>query len=164
MKKYIIILILISLTLTGCGIYNLNSFILPDDLEFIQTIEELDTPEKIANYMQENFIYQVHRIYAPSPYILWKIKEGDCNDFATFGIFVANYHGFKTWQIIISYKNSINKHAIAIYQEDLLSITNKKRYFIGFNSFEEIANIYPDWSKYIVYDYYGNVIEKKQND
>ncbi len=76
MKKYIIILILMTLTLTGCGIYNINSFVLPDDLEFIQTIEQLDTPEKICQYMKENFIYKAHYIYAPDPYTFWKIKKG----------------------------------------------------------------------------------------
>ena len=162
MKKYLLIsIILISLLLTGCGIYNLNQFIIPDDLEFIKVVEQLDTPEKIANYMQENYTYQVHNFYAPDPYTLWQIKEGDCNDFATFGMFVANYHGYETWKIIIVFENTIISHCIAVYQEDTLSMTTNRYYHAGFNFFEEIVNIYyGKWSKYYVYDYDGNLVEK----
>lgn len=34
--------------------------LLPDDPEFIATIEELDTPKKIGDYMVENFTYELH--------------------------------------------------------------------------------------------------------
>jgi len=88
MKK-IILLILILILLTGCGIFNLNGWICPDDGEFLAVIEELDTPQKIGDYMLENFTYEAHNFYAPDPYTLWKTKKGDCNDFSTFGVFIA---------------------------------------------------------------------------
>ncbi|MFA5559850.1 MAG: transglutaminase domain-containing protein, partial [Methanofastidiosum sp.] len=137
MKKYIIILILIALTLTGCGIYNLNSFILPDDLEFIQTIEQLDTPEKIGQYIYNNFTYEAHPYNVLSPYSMWKTKKGDCNDISTFAVFVANYHGYKTYQVF--FYGDIN-HAIAVFIEDgqYTYISDNKYYPIDFR--ENINN------------------------
>ena len=54
MKK-IISLIIVLIFLTGCsGLYNLNNFVLPDDSEFLVLIEELDTPQRICQYMIDN--------------------------------------------------------------------------------------------------------------
>ncbi len=152
MKKYIIILILISLTLTGCGIYNLNSFILPDDLEFIQTIEELDTPEKIGQYIYNNFTYEAHPYNVLSPYSMWKTKKGDCNDISTFAVFVANYHGYKTYQVF--FYGDIN-HAIAVFIEDgqYTYISDNKYYPIDFR--ENINN----YNYYEIYDYEMNLVK-----
>ena len=157
MKKYIIILILISLTLTGCGIYNLNSFILPDDLEFIQTIEELDTPEKIGQYIYNNFTYEAHPYNVLSPYSMWKTKKGDCNDISTFAIFVANYHKYETYQVL--FYGKIN-HAIAIFVENgkYTYIDNNKYYPIDFR--DNINNICK-FDYYKIYDYNMNLVEVK---
>ena len=164
MRK-IILLLIVLIFLTGCsGIYNLINFVLPDDVEFIACIKELDTPEKISNYILENFTYEVHDFYAPDPYILWKTKKGDCNDMSTFGVFVADYHGYETWQIKI-FDNSLYKHYVAVYDEDIwLSITDNQYYFFGFDNFEEIVNYVcyirdRKWTKYIVYDYWNNEVE-----
>ena len=54
MKK-IIILILLTIflsVLSGCGFYNLSNFTLPDDLEFLEVVKELDSPQKIGDYMK----------------------------------------------------------------------------------------------------------------
>jgi len=183
MKKLLILLIVFTLFLSGCGVYNLSGFTLPDDAEFLALIEELDTPEKIGNYMLENFTYKFHNFYAPDPYILWQTKEGDCNDMSTFGIFTANWHGIETYQIEIFLYETTLKHWIAVYVENNgFSITDNQDYFSGypliidnqlcfpnFNSFEQILkfdslrknNI---WSKYIVYDYWNNIIEEVFNN
>lgn len=152
MKKYIIILILIALTLTGCGIYNLNSFVLPNDLEFIQTIEQLDTPEKIGQYIYNNFTYEAHPYNVLSPYSMWKTKKGDCNDISTFAVFVANYHGYKTYQVF--FYGDIN-HAIAVFIEDgqYTYISDNKYYPIDFR--ENINN----YNYYEIYDYEMNLVK-----
>ena len=168
MKKLAVILIvvLLGVFLTGCGIFDLDNFITPDDAEFIACIERLDTPQKIGDYMLENFIYEAHIFYAPDPYELWKLKKGDCNDFMTFGIFVANYHGYETYQLEISYKGTIYKHYIAVYEEDnYYSVTNDKYYYSDFNTFGEIVKynetlINKKWTKYIVYDYWNKIVEE----
>ena len=57
MKKTILIVSLImSLIVSGCGLFNLSGFVIPDDTEFITVIENLNTPEKISDYMVENFL------------------------------------------------------------------------------------------------------------
>jgi len=161
---FILILFLINILLSGCGLYNLNNFIIPDDLEFISLIQELNTPQKIGDYMLENFTYEFHDLYILDPYSLWKLKKGDCNDFVTFGTFIADYHGYTTYQLGIYYKNF--KHRIAIYLENnYYSITNNQYYYSDFYTFREIVDFDSesrniDWLKYEVYDYSNNLIEK----
>ena len=167
MKRLLIPLILSIFLLSGCGIYNLSNFVLPDDAEFLTLVQELDTPEKIGNYMTSNFTYKYYAFYTPNPYILWQIKEGDCNDFSTFGIFIANYHRYTTYQLRLYYKYL--KHRIAIYKENnYYSITNNQYYSSDFNSFEQIVKVDSIsrnrvWLKYTVYDYDMNIIERRIN-
>lgn len=173
MKKALLIISILSIIfLTGCGVFSLNGWIWPDDLEFIALIEELDTPRKISCYMIDNFTYVEHDAWTPNPYTLWKTKEGDCNDFATFGIFMAHENDYETYYIIISYNNTSTEHMIAVYIEDEgLSFSDNKinSCFLSkhyFDSFKEI--VYYDWryhlanvfSGYVVYDYWDNVIEE----
>jgi len=177
MKKVILLFIIgaILILLTGCGIFNLNGWICPDDGEFLAVIEELDTPQKIGDYMLENFTYEAHNFYAPDPYTLWKTKKGDCNDFSAFGVFVANYHGYETYQIEIFYRGTIYSHRIAIYVEEGMSFTDNGYYFNNwgnwFNTFKEIVDFdcseLPDnltLKKYIVYNYWNNIVETVYNN
>ena len=173
MKK-IIILILLTIflsVLSGCGFYNLSNFTLPDDLEFLEAVKELDSPQRIGDYMQANFTYELHKIYAPDPYILWKTKKGDCNDFSTFGVFVAHYHGYETYQINIFYIASKITHFLAVYVEnDGLSFTDNQCYLNNaedfFNSFREIVEFDckdfrdKELKKYIVKNYENNIVEE----
>lgn len=180
MKTLLVLFVISAIFLSGCSVFNLNNFILPNDTEFIALVEELDTPQKIGDYMLDNFTYEFHNLYAPDPYSLWELKKGDCNDFVTFGIFVANYHGYKTYQIEIFNNTAIN-HWIAVYVENNgFSITDNQYYFSGyptvinnelyfpnFDSFKQILKFYSlrtnkNWSKYKVFDYNMNLIEKVQ--
>ena len=167
MKKLLILFILLTIFLSGCGLYNLNNIVLPYDAEFLALIQELDTPQKIGDYMLENFTYEFHDLYALDPYSLWKSKKGDCNDFVTFGTFIANYHGYTTYQLGIFYENY--KHRIAVYNESNYSITNNQYYYPDFDTFREIVDFDSksrsiDWLKYKVYDYNINVIEQGTNN
>jgi len=163
--KKIALLIIALMLLSGCGIYNLANFVLPDDLEFIAVVESLNTPEKISEYMQENFEYEYHPYNALSPYRLWKTKKGDCNDFSIFGTFVANYHGYETYQIEIKLKNSLYTHWLAVYVEGDYSFTDNQFYFYGYETFKEMVekscqdNICREWTSYKVFDYEMRVIE-----
>ena len=126
--------------LTGCGLCDINYFIMPDDLEFIAVVESLDTPKKVCTYVKDNFIYKLHPFYAPDPYILWKLGEGDCNDFETFARFVANYHGYETWRIVIYFKNALLKHTIAVFEEWKLTYSNVQYYKpIYVDTFKEVV-------------------------
>lgn len=168
MKK-MILLVLSLIFLTGCGIFDLNGWVTPDDKDFLACIQELNTPEKIGQYMQDNFIYEIHDFYAPDPYTLWQTKLGDCNDFSAFGIFIADYHDYETYQIEI-FDDTIFQHYVAVYNENIwYSITDCQNYYFGFSTFEEIADYVCDirlkvWTKYIVYDYWNNIVEEIYNN
>lgn len=171
MKKIILSIIILIFLVAGCEIFNLNDFITPDDVEFLACIQELNTPQKISDYMIENFTYKVHTLWNPDPYTLWKIQEGDCNDFVTFGIFVADYHGYETYMIKIFRPNSFIKHTIAVYVEDICySITDVQNYYYGFDTFREIVDwdsdnfTFLDWRKYIVYDFWNDIVEEAYNN
>jgi len=161
MKK-LILLSMILIFLIGCGVT-------PDNDEFIACIKELNTPEEIGNYMLENFEYEIHDFYTLSPYELWKTKKGDCDDFSAFGVFVADYHGYETYQIKI-FDNSFYNHYIAVYDEDIwLSITDNSYYYFGFDTFREIVDYVCDirlrtWTRYIVYDFWDDIVEEIYNN
>jgi len=171
MKKLLVLFIILTIFLSGCGIYHLSNFALPDDTEFLALIQELDTPEKIGNYMIKNFTYQIHDFYTPDPYTLYLIKKGDCNDFATFGIFIANNHGYETYQIKISYINTFTSHIIVVYKENEYYTFSENQYYypVNYNNFFDIVELNSYWtylsskyiwSKYVVYDYNMNIIEQ----
>lgn len=162
------VLILLLIFLVGCGIYDLNFFTVPDDLEFLAVVEKLDTPEKISDYMVNNFEYEVYDFTAQSPYELFLSQRGDCDEFAKFGVFIADYHGYETFTIRI-FDGSFYNHLVTVYNEDIwYSITDNQYYYFGFDTFREIVEDVcyrrlKVWTKYIVYDYWDNEIEIKYN-
>lgn len=167
-KMKIILVILCFLLLSGCNtIYDLTNFILPNDDEFTTIVLGLDTPQKISAYLTENFTYEMHLLYTPPPYQFWLNKKGDCNDFSTFAIFVANYHGIETYQIHIYYSNTSFSHFIAVFVEDRLSFLDNWIYNYGYDSFREIVDADMQyrpsdwvWSVYKVYDYNMGIIDR----
>ncbi len=171
MKKILILLILSVFLLSGCGIYNLNFFVLPDDAEFLALIQELDTPEKIGDYMLDNFEYEPHPYILLTPYQLYITKKGDCDDFANFARFIAHYHGYETFLIKISYNNYAFNHYLAIYKENgLYNFSDNQHYFlVNYNNFYDIVLLDSQWvydrygyiwTKYTVYDYNNNIVEQ----
>jgi len=181
-RKVLLLVLVISLIsiLTGCGemAFYLNGWVWPEDLDFITTIERLKTPQEISDYMIDNFYHETHAFWTPSPYTVWKTKKGDCNDFATFGAFVAHWHGYETYLIKMIYIKSCWEHWLAVYvEDDGLSYTDNQSYRIydylndiyGFNSFKGIVDFaclhHPEWKlkKYIVYDYESRIIETGPN-
>lgn len=167
MKKLLLVIIL-SLFLSGCGIYDLGNFTVPNNIQFLETIEKLSTPQEISRYMIRNFTYELHSFYAPDPYILWKTGKGDCNDMSTWAQWVGNYHNYETWQIEIFYLvDPLWRHWVAVFNEDgRYNFTDNQYYFpINATSFREIVEYdsyyltRKTWMKYIVYDYEMNVIE-----
>jgi len=174
MKKILILLILLPLFLTGCaccGVYNISNFVIPDDIEFINDIQELNTPCKICQYMADNITYEAH-LYAVDPYTFWQTKKGDCNDTAIFAVFVATYHGYSAWKAVIYFPEG--KHAIAIFKEpEGYSFSDNIWYnpintitsncFKNFRECVEFDFLWKgDWFFYKIYDYNNNLIEKVQ--
>ena len=175
MKKLLVLFIIFTIFLSGCGIYNLNLFIIPDDTVFLALIQELDTPEKISDYMIENFTYELHILYILNPYQLYITQKGDCDDFANFSMFISNYHGYETFLIKIHYKNYTINHYLAVYKENnLYNFSDNQYYFpVNYDNFYDIVKLNSQWmyysygyiwSSYIVYDYYNNIIGQGIND
>jgi hypothetical protein len=131
-------------------------FVMPDDLDFIYTIDSLDNPEKIGNYMINNFIYDLnYRNRILSPYSLWKIKKGVCGDFATFSHFVANYHSIKSYFVLVFFYEIIDGHAITIFKENsLYSYSSNLEYFnIKVSSIEEVISHLDNCTPYKIKGY-----------
>ena len=169
MKTLLVLFVILTFLLSGCSVFNLSDFVLPDDIGFINTIVESDTPKKICSYIKENFTYKENYFYNPDPYELWLNPEGDCNDFVTYAIFGANYHDYPTWQIFIYFKGTFIKHVLAVFLEDSkYTYLNIKAYYpLYASSFDEIILHYfinheLELKSYEVYDYENNLIEKVQ--
>ena len=162
MKKLLFLYILFIFILSGCGIYNLNNFVLPDNIEFLALIEELDTPEKICNYMLENFTYETNSILL-NPYKLFITKNGNCDDFSFFATFIAHYNNYETYQILIEFPLK-KYHVIGVFKEgNYYNISENLLYIECFcENFREIMNFYfyKNWLSYNVYDYDMNIVEQ----
>ena len=158
MKKLIISLILIFL-LSGCeiGVYNLEFFTLPDDSEFMQVVESLNTPDKICCYIKDNFTPMVFNEAVFDPYTMWQVKSGDCNDYSTFAIFCAAYHGYEVYQILLIFPEG--SHMIAVYKVDEGYLFSDLCYLQEeiYNSFGEIMKV-RGCDNYRIYDYDMNLI------
>ena len=143
-------------SLPGVGLYQ-------DDPEFINLVKTLDSPKKIVKYMEDKFNYKVlwglH-----SPYQTYLSKEGDCGDYAVFASFIAHFHGYECFHVIMSRTSSDVQHAITVYNMgDHYTYSSVYLYFSQrFNSIEECVNhcastyIGYNLSSYEVYnwDYY----------
>ena len=171
MKK-IILLIVFLILLTGCNrVFNLCNFVMPNDLEFVALIEEKDTPQKICQYMEDNFECENNSVTL-DPYQLYCSKKGNCDDFSLYVIFGANWHTYKTWQIFIKFPfwvyETSEGHVIGVFKEgDYYNISDTTSYIeVNCKTFKEIMELYPDYNSYIVYDYDMNIVERgiKQND
>lgn len=163
------LIFILTIFLSGCRIFNLSDFVLPDDTEFISCIKKLYNPEKICQYMKENFTYKENVFYNPDPYTIWLTREGDCNDYTAFAQFVANYNGYETWQILIYFKRTSTKHMLAVYLENgkYTYSSNEVYHPIYALSFKDIVLDYfnplleYELNYYKVFDYNMNKIEQK---
>lgn len=171
MKKIIILLSIILIFLTGCGgIYNQGNFVLPNDIEFLNLIKELNTPEKTCKYMEDNFEYE-NNLVTLTPYQLLLIKRGNCDDFSNFATFFPHCNKYETWQILIEFPfyeyEDHRYHMIGVFKEgDYYNISENMLYVECFcKNFRGIMNfyLYRDWISYTVYDYDMKIIEEGYN-
>lgn len=115
--------------------------------------------------MEENFEYELTWT-AYSPYQMWLLNTGDCNDYATWAIFVAHYHGYEVYQIKIfadfeDYPPWVY-HVLGVFVEEEKFTYSDVMYYnpIYVDTFEEIVNHYIgniELYGYSVYDYDYNL-------
>ena len=170
MKK-IILCLLITFLLSGCySFYDLSDYVMPNDAEFLEVIERENTPRKFCNYMQENYVWELH-FSNYSPYQMWlanvKTKAGDCNDMSCAIVFAMDYNEYETYQILVYFKNSVIAHALAVFVEDGKYTYSSNQYYhpIYVNTFREIVDDYftyqsKEYKSYKVYNYDNDLIER----
>lgn len=171
MKILLIIFVISTIALSGCGVLNLSDFVLPDDIQFINVIKELNTPREICQYMLDNFTYKKTTFYNLTPYELWLFQEGDCNDFRTFACFIARYHNYETYYILIYFKDTSEYHILAVFLESGRYTYSNNRFYhpLFASSFNEIVLDFftydnKEFKSYEVYDYNMNLIEQETNN
>ena len=166
--KYLILLLVLALMTSGCGLFNISGFVMPDDLEFYELVMSLDTPQKIDAWLTKYCSYKESPYHSLSPYEFWKLKEGDCNDFADFAEWVAHLHGIKTYTVLLLLKDTWFSHVLTIYVENgLYNYQNVKSYrTIQADNFFEVVDHWQSTEKnyscnyYKIYDYESKIIEK----
>jgi hypothetical protein len=176
MKKLIILLIIIILLplFSGCVLpdeseqllpfSHLKDFNMPNNSEFINTIEALDAPEKICQYMSDNFKGYENLDDDYTPYQMFQIKQGDCADYSCFAAFAADYHNIETYLVYIildvPWSENIQGHLFTIYKVDNnYTFSDYSYYTDGFNSISDIIDTYAWVIHYTIYDCQMNIIE-----
>lgn len=134
---------------------------------FTKLIKELTTPFLIGKYMADNFTYQYQAMGTKSPFQLYKVRLGDCNDFSRFATYIAIKHNYKTYQIRMTREESDIAHWLGVYVEDNKYTYSSNQYYsdIKFNTFREIVDYFNKlknriWIGYKIYDNKMNIIEE----
>ena len=145
-------------TISGMGLYQ-------EDSVFVNLVYQLDNPQKICQYMEENFNYELQK-GAYSPYQTYLSKEGDCAAHAIFANRIAHFHDYESNYVSIKLTNGYT-HAIVIYDMgNHYTYSSNHLYFSqSFNSIEACVNhCISDFgyilSSYDLYewDHYRNII------
>ena len=110
------IFIFITIILTSCIENQLN---IEYSLIFSEVVNQLDTPEKLLEYMKDNFTgayHEGHISYPPEEF--FNIKEGDCKDLATFGSYVLDQHGYEVKIMCVKLSGELKgQHALTYFRD-----------------------------------------------
>lgn len=123
---------------------------------FSTTVSDLDTPQKVYSWMQQNFTYNADVTSADEfrdPQTTFNLKSGDCDDYARFADYVLKQHGYKS--DVMSVYNSKQGHSVCVWAD-----ANGKLNYLSNNSYvvltaDDLAavakSIYADWKIYAIY-------------
>jgi hypothetical protein len=91
---------------------------LADSSNFTAVVGQLDTPEKVLQYMRDTFIFTLHYpgLVSYTPEEFFRIRKGDCKDYATFFSYVIAQHGY--YAEIVSIKYSGSGHSVTLFRDD----------------------------------------------
>ena len=159
MKKEYIFIFLFLILLAGC---NFSGTVLPGNgsgvWDFEGVVASLNSPQKLVNYMSENFwtyviIPEDYEPFLPEDFFYMGI--GNCEDFASFSSYVLDQHGYDVFSLsymaISDKSKEIYEHTISVFKtagEKLSYITNLEAIdedaifeLLGsFNTIEEIIS------------------------
>ena len=153
-----VLVICLIFILVGC-----SGVLTPTTASFQETINSLDTPEKLSDWILKNIEPESHYEiwvetgvqYIASPEEIFESKLGDCADFAVFACAVLEYHGYETEILGISVASDPSRgHAVCVYHSSsLLYIISVGRIEGPYQTYQDIAfALNKDWSEYRIYD------------
>ena len=84
---------------------------------FSEVVNQLNTPEKLLEYMRDNFTEAWHEGHISySPEVFFNIKEGGCKELATFGSYVLDQHGYEVKIMCVKLSGElIGQHALTYF-------------------------------------------------
>ncbi len=117
-KIGLIVFLILALTISAFALYGVFDLTGYNSATVNSVMASYNTPTKIVGYMASNFSYVASPTVAYSPYQVYVQKWGDCNDFATYGIYcaykVAGYPKGALKQIHIMHTDG-TRHMLAVY-------------------------------------------------
>ena len=113
-KIALVIGLVLVLTITAFAVFDLTGY---NSNTVNNAMASYDHPSEIVSYMASHFTYKSHST-SWSPEQFYINKWGDCNDFATYGIYcaykVAGMSKESLYQVRIRYTDGV-QHVLAIY-------------------------------------------------
>jgi hypothetical protein len=87
---------------------------------FSYVVENLDTPLKTAQYIEDKYTYKLHldncRSYSPEEF--FQVMEGDCSDVATFFSYVLAQHGYDAKEVTFKYyQDGEQGHMVTLFTD-----------------------------------------------
>jgi hypothetical protein len=139
----------------GCGITKQisgeDSSTTAAQTTYAATIKNLNTPQKIFDWMLVNLHYmpdQSKNDEFRSAELTYELRYGDCDDYANFASTILRQHGYQVE--ILSVFNKTQGHAVCVWQENDGSynfLSNINIYYVYAKSYTEIASIvYKNWT------------------
>ncbi len=149
--------------------------------EFQETINLLDSPQKLSQWMIENIksesYYEREKesgtSYTPTPQETFEARSGNCRVFAVFACYILQYHDYEAEILSIKVESdeSMN-HVVCVYRSDgSLYVINNGRMEGPYQNYEDIAfahhedwssyGIHYSWDKYQKMDYPDEVVYRE---
>lgn len=122
--------------------------------DFETTVRTLDTPEKVASYVDQFFQYHSEgRVIPQTPRETFEKKRGDCDDQARFISWVLTQHSYESY--VLTYSGRRVGHGICVYknpQGKWNAIEYGKIFYVEATNLEElITKIEPGMLKYTLF-------------
>ncbi|MBI4706950.1 MAG: hypothetical protein HY761_03370 [Candidatus Omnitrophica bacterium] len=123
----------------------------------------IHSPGQLAGWLKNEFKYRAEMPDKwQSAEETFKLKKGDCEDFAIISQKILGDLGIKAQILVIKFKGIVQSHAVCIFKQDRYYnfISNQKIVYTKAVSVKEaISECYPDWER-IIYTDAGKLVKK----